>query len=262
MSVGTIIRQRRKSLDLTQDYVAKRVGISKPYLSNIETDKSAPPTDRIMRGLERTLGFKAGELTNLAHRARTPPDVLRAAEEVEAERDKLRLVVKELLTKAPQREAGGVDLDDLLRKISDPSNVRLVAPGRAIPIINKVSAGYPQHFTDLDYPVSVAEDYIRCPDVHDPQAFAARVVGDSMEPLYREGDIVVFTPNAAARSGDDCFVRFAEDGGSTFKRFYEDTEGMLRLQPLNSKYPAEMHAREKVTGLWPAAYRMQRLNAS
>ena len=76
-----------------------------------------------------------------------------------------------------------------------------------IPIINKVPAGYPTDFTDLDYPPSVADEYVRCPDIHDPQAFAARVVGDSMEPAYREGDIVVFAPNTPAESGQDCFVR-------------------------------------------------------
>ena len=70
---------------------------------------------------------------------------------------------------------------------------------RLIPVINKVAAGYPEDFSDLDYPVGVADDYIRCPDLHDPNAFAVRVVGDSMEPKFCEGDIVVFSPAA-----EDC----------------------------------------------------------
>ena len=76
-----------------------------------------------------------------------------------------------------------------------------------IPIINQVPAGYPKDFTDLDYPPSVADEYVRCPDTNDPQAFAARVVGDSMEPDYRQGDIVLFAPNTPAENGQDCFVR-------------------------------------------------------
>ena len=128
-----------------------------------------------------------------------------------------------------------------------------------IPIINKVPAGYPKGFTDLDYPPSVADEYVRCPDIHDPQAFAARVVGDSMEPAYREGDIVVFAPNTPAESGQDCFVRL-DTGETTFKRVYQDDPATLRLQPLNEKYPAHIVPRREVTGLWPAVVRIERLD--
>jgi len=80
-----------------------------------------------------------------------------------------------------------------------------------------------------------------------------------MEPSYREGDIVVFSPNTPVRSGDDCFVRFEGDGETTFKRFYEDDERIIRLQPLNSQYASRTHSRESITGLWPAVFRIQRL---
>lgn len=138
-------------------------------------------------------------------------------------------------------------------------NVAPVPMRSLIPVINKVTAGYPKDFTDLDYPPSVADEYVHCPEVRDPQAFAARVIGDSMEPAYQEGDVVVFCPNTPARSGDDCFVRFADHGGTTFKRFYERDERTIRLQPLNDKYPSETHPRESISGLWPAIYRIQRL---
>ena len=122
-----------------------------------------------------------------------------------------------------------------------------------------MAAGYPAHFTDLDYPPGVADEYVRCPDLHDTQAFAARVVGDSMEPEFREGDIVVFSPNTQPRPGDDCFVRFDEDGGTTFKRFYQDNKTTIRLQPRNNAYPAMTYPAEKITGLWPALFRIEQL---
>ena len=259
MSLGDVIRQRREERDLTQDTVSAKVGISKPYLSNIETGRvKNPPTDRIIRALERTLGFGHGELNRLAHLARTPGDVRRDYEQMEAERNKLRAIVKAFLAKAPKTQISGVDLDELAHQISGDDDWR-VAAGPTVPIINKVVAGYPVNFTDMDYPPGVAEDYVRCPDIHDRQAFGARVVGDSMEPVYHEGDIVIFTPNTPAQPGNDCFVRFAEDGGTTFKRFYRDAEDAIRLQPLNSKYPAETYPREKITGLWPLAYRIQKI---
>lgn len=259
MSLGEIIRQRRDELGLTQDQVAARIDISKPYLSNIETGKTKnPPTDGILRSLERFLNFGEQELTRLAHLARTPADVRQEHEMLEAEVQKLRSVLKELLN-SPRTKSGSVDLDEISERIRAQTNVKTLSAGVAVPIINSVAAGYPHHFTDLDYPPSVADEYIRCPDMHDPQAFAARVVGDSMEPAYREGDIVIFSPNTPAKSGDDCFVRFEEDGCTTFKRLYQDQENTIRLQPLNSRYPGESFPREKISGLWPAVFRIERL---
>jgi len=260
MSLGEIIRQRREQLGRTQDQVAAQVGISKPYLSNIETGKAKnPPSDTVLKALERGLEFESGQLTHVAHLARTPMDVRQEHELLEAEVHKLRSVIKDLLSQAPRKDAGGIDLDALTAKIQGSGNIRQISAGVAVPVINKVAAGYPRHFTDLDYPTSIADEYVRCPDLHDPQAFAARVVGDSMEPDYHEGDTVVFSPATAVRNGDDCFVRFEDDGSTTFKRFYEDDEQTIRLQPLNSKYPAEIYAREQISGLWPAVYRMERL---
>jgi repressor LexA len=259
MSLGDVIRQRRKQLDMTQDDVCVRVGISKPYLSNIETGRAKnPPTDGVIRGLEKALKFAPGELMHVGHLALTPDDVQKDYELLEAERDKLRAVLQRLLAKG-KKTGGGPEMDAAARLVAKTGNVHTVSAGPAVPIINKVVAGYPVNFTDLDYPAGVAEEYVRCPDLHDPQAFGARVIGDSMEPEYHEGDVVIFTPNTPARSGDDCFVRFAEDVGTTFKRFYQDSETTLRLQPLNNKYPAQVYPREQITGLWPAAYRIQRV---
>ncbi len=125
-----------------------------------------------------------------------------------------------------------------------------------VPLINSVAAGYPTEFTDLGYPARVADEYVRCPDVHDADAFAARVVGDSMEPIYFEGDIVVFSPLKALASGQDCFARIEPDHSTTFKRvFFEKNPAgldVIRLQPLNNRYPPSVYLREQVAGLYAA----------
>lgn len=260
MRLGQTIRTRRKELGLTQDQVAARAGISKPYLSNIETGKAKnPPTDGVLRRLERVLQFQAGELTRTAHLVITPVDVREEHELLHAENQKLRAVLKRFLAEGPRTRRGDIDLEALEEKLSGDSNLAALSVGVFVPVINKVAAGYPQSFTDLDYPPSIADDYIRCPDVDDPHAFAARVVGDSMEPDYQEGDFVVFSPAREADSGDDCFVRFAEESGTTFKRVYQDDEETVRLQPLNSKYRSQICSAAEVTGIWPAVYRIQRL---
>lgn len=125
-----------------------------------------------------------------------------------------------------------------------------------VPLINKVAAGYPREFTDLGYPARVADEYVRCPDVSDPDAFAARVVGDSMSPEYREGDVIVFSPAREVKSGADCFVRLERDAETTFKRVYFETgpegEELIRLQPINNAHAPRVLPREDVAGLYAA----------
>jgi SOS-response transcriptional repressor LexA len=162
-----------------------------------------------------------------------------------------------------------IDLDDafmsgVLQEMVERSagNIESVS-ANAVPVINRVSAGYPRDFTDLSYPRGIADEYVTCPDLHDRDAFAARVYGDSMIPKYRESDIVIFSPAAVPREGDDCFVRF-KDGQTTFKRVFfeagENGTSMLRLQPRNERYRAQVVPSTNVTGLYRAVYRYQRVD--
>jgi len=134
-----------------------------------------------------------------------------------------------------------------------------------IPLINSVAAGYPKEFSDMGYPARVADEYIRAPDLHDSDAFAARVIGDSMTPEYREGDIVIFSPARAVKAGMDCFARLEPDHETTFKRVYfepgekGEANGRIRLQPLNPAYAPKVLAREQVAGLYAAVSVMRML---
>ena len=274
-TLGVKLRRQRRRLGLTLDELAGRTGISKPYLSLIETGRVPnPPSDEKLRRLEQTLGFGANELITQAHIQKTPRDV----------RDMLHKLLADnaLAAKARGGEAGpgpagelkpgiagSINLDDaymsgVLAELVEKSvgNVERVSTN-TVPVINKVSAGYPKDFTDMSYPPRVADDYIGCPDVRDSDAFAARVHGDSMSPKYGQGDIVVFSPAATPKNGDDCFVRFA-DGQTTFKRgFFENDEAgesIIRLQPRNEKYRAKIVKSEEVGGLYKAVYRYQRVD--
>ncbi len=153
------------------------------------------------------------------------------------------------------------DLNAILAKTS--LNVEdgksALAAGRLVPIINRVTAGYPTDFNDLDYPVGVAEDYVRCPDLHDPNAFAVRVIGDSMEPRFHEGDIVVFSPAADVRNGDDCFIRFTQPHETTFKRVFFEADKKIRLQPRNDQYSPTIIDGKRIDGIYRAISRYEKL---
>jgi repressor LexA len=252
MSLGQIIRKKREQLHLTLDEVSAGVGFSKPYLSTIETGKvNNPPSDELLTKLEKILEFEPGLLLHIAHMESLPPDIRQEYESAEAENQKLRQFIKNLV----QKKTNAVQADAILAESEKAS----LAAGRLIPVINKVAAGYPADFNDLDYPAGVADDYVRCPDLHDTNAFAVRVVGDSMEPKFNEGDIVVFSPAAEVHSGDDCFVRFAMPHETTFKRVFFEPDDKVRLQPRNEKYPPMIVDGKRIDGLYRAIIKYEKL---
>ena len=258
MSLGQIIREKREQLNLTLDEVSNKIGFSKPYLSTIETGKvKNPPSDEMLTKLERVLKFEKGLLMHIAHMERMPSDIRHGYESAELENQKWRQIAKNLLGRK-------VAVSRLKRVLAanklkvDPQQKPLSA-GRLVPVINKVSAGYPTDFNDLDYPVGIADDYIRCPDLHDPNAFAVRVVGDSMEPKFCQGDIVIFSPAAEVHNGDDCFVRFADPHETTFKRVFFEKGDKIRLQPRNEKYSPSTVEGSDINGLYRATIKHERL---
>jgi phage repressor protein C with HTH and peptisase S24 domain len=252
MSLGQIIRTKREQLHLTLDEVSAGVGFSKPYLSTIETGKvNNPPSDELLTKLEKTLEFEPGLLLHIAHLESLPPDVRQEYESAEAENQKLRQFIKNLVHK----KTDAVQVDTLLAASEKAS----LAAGRLVPVINKVAAGYPADFNDLDYPAGVADDYVRCPDLHDTNAFAVRVIGDSMEPKFNEGDIVIFSPAAEVHSGDDCFIRFAMPHETAFKRVFFEQNDKVRLQPRNEKYPPMIVDGKRIDGLYRAIIKYEKL---
>ena len=261
-----------------------------------------PPSDEKLRRIEQMLGFTTGELLTQAHLQRTPRDVravlhrLMADAEGEGRRhgEGEGQGDKETGRQGDRKERADVEcagktsppsspdfsasprprvpasspsedshyLSGVLQEMANRSPLNHLA-ANAVPVINRVSAGYPRDFSDLAYPQRTADEYLSCPDVTDRQAFAARVHGDSMTPKYRPGDIVVFSPALSARDGDDCFIRFT-DGQTTFKRvFFESGENnhpVLRLQPRNERHRAQVVPSEQVAGLHKAVYRYQKVD--
>ncbi len=277
--MAALVSARRRELKLTLQRVADMVGCAKSYLWLIERGRAAASEDMLVR-LQRALGFKKDELVRAAQWEATPPDVRAAMARLQLDQAaarKLASILGGSGIDARGRVRGALDaahrsgeLRRLVERIApegkgespmasrEPGGKQDagLAPGLPleVPLINSVAAGYPREFTDLGYPARAAAEYVRCPDLTDPDAFACRIVGDSMLPDYREGDIVVFSPAKAIKSGMDCFARIEPDHESTFKRVYLEGEKgeVIRLQPLNPAYSARTLSREQVAGLYAA----------
>ncbi|MEO0482779.1 MAG: S24 family peptidase [Planctomycetota bacterium] len=279
--IGPLLRIQRQARGLSLSEIADRVGCAKSYLSAIETGRRPAPRGELLERLETVLGFEPGVLVRAAHRAGLPEPLRQEMQNLETDRREATRVARLLagaivdqdgrltgaLDKAYRSGAlhqfverfiasdtgAGTDSDAAKRA----AGAELVDLPVEVPLINSVSAGYPREFTDLGYPARVADEYVRCPDLSDPDAFAARVVGDSMEPAYHAGDVVIFSPSKTLKSGQDCFARIEPDHETTFKRVYfergERGEEVIRLQPINSRYAPRVLPRERVAGLYAAA---------
>lgn len=66
MGLGKILRDRRRALDLTQEELASRIGVSTAYVGHLETARRQP-SDQVILKLARLLGLDSGELFLLAN---------------------------------------------------------------------------------------------------------------------------------------------------------------------------------------------------
>ena len=71
-------------------------------------------------------------------------------------------------------------------------------------------AGRAGFFDDAGYPVSAGWGTIDFTNLGDANACAFKICDDSMEPVYREGDIVIVFPNVAILPGDRVVARLPE----------------------------------------------------
>ena len=255
MSLGQIIRQKREELRLTLDEVSRLTGFSKPYLSTIETGKVNPPSDELLTKLEKVLRFEQGLLLHIAPFEALPVDIKQEYETIEAENQHWRQIIRAIIK---SKDPAG-DINSMLSKGDLKPTEHNLKPGRLVPIVNKANEGYPVNFNDKNYLTGTADDYVRCPDLHDAHAFAVYVIGNDMEPKFHQGNIVVFAPAMEIQNGDDCFVRFATPQETTFRRIFFEENNSVRLQPRNEKYAPLIVSGKKIKYLYRAAVKYEKL---
>lgn len=128
------------------------------------------------------------------------------------------------------------DLQEFLQETGYlPVNVEPVTlkKTRLVPVVSWVTAGQWQAACDNFQPGD-ADDWIET-EVKGKNVFALKIKGDSMEPEFKEGEIVIVNPHVEAKSGDYVIVKNDEEE-ATFKQLKVYGE-MNVLHPLNAKYP-------------------------
>ncbi|MCA0278369.1 MAG: helix-turn-helix transcriptional regulator [Proteobacteria bacterium] len=141
-----------------------------------------------------------------------------------------------------------------LAKIIEATNSSLeeflafVEPGRAgsrakargqaagVPLLGFAQAGAGGFFDDSGFPAGQGWELIELPARTTDSSYALQVQGDSMLPLYRNGDVLIVEPGATVRKGDRVVVKTIS-GEVMAKVLERQGQGVIELLSLNPEHP-------------------------
>lgn len=140
--------------------------------------------------------------------------------------------------------ATGTSLEEFARILHRKKPLRT-----RIPLIGLARAGGEGYFDDAGFPVGGGWDEVEVPGISDENAYALRITGNSMEPVYRDGTIIVVSPNSQTYVGDRVVVRL-RNGEVMAKELRRRTPEEVVLASLN---PDHAERTEPLSGIvWMA----------
>ncbi|TDW37009.1 phage repressor protein C with HTH and peptisase S24 domain [Rhizobium azibense] len=110
--------------------------------------------------------------------------------------------------------------------------------GSSIPLLGFAQAGAGGFFDDGGFPAGQGWDVVEFPAAPSQKAgaYALEVQGDSMMPLYRDGDVLIVEPGAQVRRNDRVVVKTRE-GEVMAKVLLRQSPRSIELMSLNPEHP-------------------------
>jgi phage repressor protein C with HTH and peptisase S24 domain len=140
-------------------------------------------------------------------------------------------------------EATGATLGEFVAYVGKAQGAAGIV--RRIPVIGYGQASAKGNFDEAGHPAGPGWDELMFPDIADPHAYALEVAGDSLEPIYRDGDTIIVSPEASLRKGDRVVVKTA-DGELIVKALARRGARKLELAGLNTSQSERSLAIEAV----------------
>lgn len=193
----------------------------------------------VWRAVDRLAHEHGMSTSRLARKAGLDPTTFNKSKRASKE-GKLRWPSTESISKILM--ATGANVGEFMSYLGDEESIGAI---RNIPLIGFAQAGGNGFFDDAGYPVGGSWDEIGFPGVGDPTAYALEINGDSMEPVYRDGDIVIVSPSAPVRRNDRVVVR-TKFGEVMAKVLMRKSAKRLELQSLNPAHEDREVAIENV----------------
>jgi len=130
--------------------------------------------------------------------------------------------------------ATGATMNDFVGLVDNNDNP---IEKNTIPLIGFAQAGTKGFFDEQGYPHGDSWDEVDLPQsaTYDSDMYALKVNGDSMEPLYRKGDVLVVSPRSKLRKGDRIVVKTAK-GEVMAKEMIKQSSNILEVRSLNDNY--------------------------
>jgi phage repressor protein C with HTH and peptisase S24 domain len=190
--------------------------------------------EEIWRALD-TLAAEAGmSSSGLARRAGLDPTTFNPSKRIMPD-GRARWPSTESLAKA--LDAAGANLENFAHLVAGGRTISSkLGPARRIPLIGMAQAGGDGFFGDAGYPAGAGWDEVSLPDIADPNAYALEISGDSMEPVFRDGDMIVVSPEASIRRGDRVVVRTVR-GEVMAKHLARRSARRIDLRSFNTDHP-------------------------
>jgi len=154
----------------------------------------------VWKAVDRLATAHGLSASGLARKSGLDPTTFNKSKRVTRE-GKLRWPSTESISKI--LKATGADLREFIDYIENGEH----STPRNVPLIGFAQAGAEGYFDDAGYPTRGGWDEISFPGTTDRHAFALEISGDSMEPVFRDGDIVIVSPEGGVRRGDRVVVK-------------------------------------------------------
>lgn len=190
----------------------------------------------VWRGIDRLANSFGYSPSGLAKKAGLDPTSFNKSKRISPE-GKPRWPSTESISKV--LSVTGATMSDFFALIdSDGTQSAHSAKGRTIPVIGFAQAGLHGFFDEDGYPSGEGWDEVSFPATQnndDETSYALEVSGNSMEPLYREGDLLIVSPAAQIRRGDRIIVKTS--GGEVLaKELQRQTVSKIELKSLNPAF--------------------------
>ncbi len=184
----------------------------------------------VWRAIDRLAQKHGMSASGLARRSGLDPTTFNKSKRITKE-GKQRWPSTESISKV--LAATGDSLAEFVAQMGE-GNASVLA--QRIPVIGYAQAGDKGYFDDAGYPTGSGWDEVLFPQIGDLHAFALEISGDSMEPIYRDGDTIVVSPGAGIRRGDRVVVR-TRDGEVMAKELARQSARKVELVSLNEAHP-------------------------
>jgi phage repressor protein C with HTH and peptisase S24 domain len=177
--------------------------------------------EQVWTALDRLAEYAGLSASGLAKKAGLDPTTFNKSKRVTAD-GRERWPSTESIAKA--LTATSSSLDHFVQLIGDSPRLT-----QSIPLLG---FGASDAFDEEGFPDGKTRYEMALPTASDEHAYALEISGDSMQPVYRDGDVVVVSPATPIRRGDRVVVK-TTGGEMTIGELKRRTARTLELQSLN-----------------------------